>query len=242
MLNNIGLSGLLLMLPILISAVVGVYSIVNIPNSDENFNFAGFWLRFFAGIIDLLSIMIITLPLAVALEYLISAGMAGAASESDIQSTVEETVSILGLLVFWLYFTLAESSKFQATLGKKALGLRVVDMMGDRIGFSRANGRYFGKYLSSLTLFIGLFMMGWTKKKQSLHDKMAGCLVVRANSPSLQLKNNYTSKPPPVLSEVSKKLCNASDKFEAEALRRFQAGEISEDALMQILKSTQKSS
>jgi uncharacterized RDD family membrane protein YckC len=54
-----------------------------------------------------------------------------------------------------------------------------VDENGDRIGFWRATGRYFGKILSALILGIGFMMAGWTHRRQALHDKLAGCLVIR---------------------------------------------------------------
>ncbi len=59
-----------------------------------------------------------------------------------------------------------------------ALGIKVTDLNGHRIGFGKATGRYFGKIISAMILFIGFLMIGFTKKKQGLHDMMAGCLVV----------------------------------------------------------------
>jgi uncharacterized RDD family membrane protein YckC len=81
----------------------------------------------------------------------------------------------------WLYFALMECSKWQGTIGKRALGLKVVDLSGRRISFGRATGRYFGKFLSSI-LYIGYLMIFWTKKKQGLHDMMASTLVVRESN------------------------------------------------------------
>jgi len=78
----------------------------------------------------------------------------------------------------WLYFAFMESSKWQGTVGKRALSLKVVDLDGKRISFGRATGRYFGKFLSGI-LYIGYLMIFWTKKKQGLHDMMANTLVIR---------------------------------------------------------------
>jgi len=64
-----------------------------------------------------------------------------------------------------------------------ALGLVVADEMGQRISFGRATGRYFAKILSSLILLIGFFMIGWTARKQGLHDMIAGTLVYKARNP-----------------------------------------------------------
>jgi uncharacterized RDD family membrane protein YckC len=72
-----------------------------------------------------------------------------------------------------------ESSSRQATVGKMTLGLKVTDLAGRRISFARASGRYFAKYVSSMTLLIGYIMAGFTERKQALHDIIAGTLVIR---------------------------------------------------------------
>lgn len=86
---------------------------------------------------------------------------------------------LLMQLASWLYFATFESSRWQATPGKKVLGLLVTDLEGRRLSFIRASGRYFGKIISSLLFGIGFLMAGFTEKKQALHDMLAGCLVVR---------------------------------------------------------------
>jgi uncharacterized RDD family membrane protein YckC len=72
-----------------------------------------------------------------------------------------------------------ESSARQATLGKMAVGIKVTDEAGARISFGRAVGRYFGKFVSTIILLIGFLMVAFTEKKQGLHDKLAGTLVVK---------------------------------------------------------------
>ncbi|MGC4090180.1 MAG: RDD family protein [Polyangiaceae bacterium] len=83
----------------------------------------------------------------------------------------------------WLYFAIMESSPRQATVGKLALGLAVTDENGRRIGFGRATGRYFAKIISSIILLIGFMMVGWTARKQGLHDLIAGTLVYKSRNP-----------------------------------------------------------
>jgi uncharacterized RDD family membrane protein YckC len=85
---------------------------------------------------------------------------------------------IIGITIAWLYFALLESSSRQATLGKMALGIKVTDLSGDGVSFCRATGRHFGKIISALTFLTGYLMAGLTRKKQGLHDMVAGCLVV----------------------------------------------------------------
>ena len=74
---------------------------------------------------------------------------------------------------------LLESGAKQATLGKRAMGIKVTDVNGNRISFGQATGRHFGKWISSIILLIGYLMMLWDERKQTLHDKMAGTLVVK---------------------------------------------------------------
>jgi len=85
---------------------------------------------------------------------------------------------ILALVGQWLYFALQESSALQATLGKRAVGIKVVNAQGGRVSFGCATGRYFSKILSQLILNVGYMMAGWTERKQGLHDMIAGAFVV----------------------------------------------------------------
>jgi uncharacterized RDD family membrane protein YckC len=78
----------------------------------------------------------------------------------------------------WLYEALMLSSSWQATLGKRALGMVVTDLQGERLSFGRATGRHFAKWISYLVLGIGYIMAAFTAKKQGLHDLVAGTLVV----------------------------------------------------------------
>lgn len=78
----------------------------------------------------------------------------------------------------WLYFALFESSAWQATPGKRAMGLKVVGETGQRIGFGQASGRYFGKILSGMLFGVGYLMAGLSARKQALHDLVANTFVV----------------------------------------------------------------
>ena len=89
----------------------------------------------------------------------------------------------------WLYFALCESSVWQATLGKRALGIRVTDLNGQRISFMRATGRYFGKLLSAFFFCVGFLMVAWTQRKQGLHDLLAQTLVLNGRANEVESKN-----------------------------------------------------
>jgi uncharacterized RDD family membrane protein YckC len=142
--------------------------------------FAGFWLRTLAAIIDDVLYQVVSVILALPLAYSLGASMSMAGRYSAAAGAV--LGFFIDVLVSWLWFTIPESSKWQATVGKKLLGLKVTDENGERIGFGKANGRYWAKSLSALILCIGFIMVAFTEKKQGLHDKMAGTLVVKTNA------------------------------------------------------------
>jgi uncharacterized RDD family membrane protein YckC len=133
-------------------------------------NFAGFWIRVLAYIIDIIPLLIIGFVLALLSgEDLIN---------TDPSAPLYSFTDLVGLIVGIAYFVGFESSAYQATPGKMALGLIVVDTDGRRISPARAFGRYFAKILSGLILLIGYIMVGFTERKQGLHDMIAGTLVV----------------------------------------------------------------
>jgi len=147
--------------------------------------YAGFWLRLVAAIIDGLLLQVVTFPVSFLLGVVV--GILGAAAKAPPVGT-QLVGALAGFLVgtgiSWLYCAYLESSSRQATVGKMALSLRVTDLEGRRISFGRATGRHFSKYVSALTLLIGYIMAGFTERKQALHDMMAGTLVVRGSSAS----------------------------------------------------------
>lgn len=144
--------------------------------------YAGFWFRTLAAIIDFVLCQVAIVILVIPLAFALGASMAGTSSVSEIEAAGESLGFVLSVLVQWLWFTISESSKWQATIGKKLIGVKVTDENGERIGFGKANARYWSKILSGLILFVGFLMVAFTAKKQGLHDKIAGTLVVKANT------------------------------------------------------------
>jgi len=88
------------------------------------------------------------------------------------------SLGVLIIIIPWLYFAGFECSRGQATPGKTLMRIVVTDKEGNRISFARATLRHFAKFISTLIIFIGFIMIGLTKKRQGLHDKIAGCLVL----------------------------------------------------------------
>jgi uncharacterized RDD family membrane protein YckC len=156
--------------------------------------YAGFWLRFVAAIIDGLLIGIPYVFLAIMI-FASAIPMIRDLAATENPNPFELIAlfaprfllfAVLSLLGSWLYWSLLESSSWQATLGKKALGLYVTDLTGARLTFGKASGRFFaGRGIAHVPSIGGLYflidciMAGVTEKKQALHDMIAGCLVQR---------------------------------------------------------------
>jgi uncharacterized RDD family membrane protein YckC len=162
--------------PAVFGAPPAAYSYAATMRPPDHLVYAGFWLRFVAAIVD----WIILLPLAII--SLVITYVQNSASDNTVKvvlAMISLLYSLICLVVQWLYFALQESSAAQATLGKRLIGIQVTDRQGNRIGFGRATGRFFAKFLSALIIYIGFMMAGWTERKQALHDMLADTLVVR---------------------------------------------------------------
>jgi uncharacterized RDD family membrane protein YckC len=154
--------------------------------------YAGFWLRAVAYLLDALIVGVVTVPiiigLAVATGLSAALGSMGENAGNDPAAIFATAgfVMFFSLLILillgglWLYYALLESSNWQGTVGKKALGLIVTDLEGRRVSFARATGRFFSRLITGLVpLMIGYILAGITAKKQALHDMIAGTLVLR---------------------------------------------------------------
>jgi uncharacterized RDD family membrane protein YckC len=146
---------------------------INVPTQ-----FGGFWVRVGAASIDTAVLLIPTLLIS----FLYRAVYLTADADEMEQVMVEVMDYIQNLLVCWIYSAVLHSSKWQATVGKKVVGLKVIDENGNRISFGRATGRFFAQFISGLILAIGYLMVGWTKKKQGLHDIIAGTYVIKSEN------------------------------------------------------------
>ena len=133
--------------------------------------YGGFWIRVLAYIIDFVILG--------AVQWAIFAALGLPMFEVDADATFG-TANIVSIVLGIAYFAGMESSSWQGTVGKHALGLIVTDTDGHRISFLRALGRYFAKILSAIILLIGFIMVAFTDRKQGLHDMICSTLVLKA--------------------------------------------------------------
>ena len=137
-------------------------------------DYAGFWIRFGALVIDgfILGIinLIIFVPLGMLMPTSPDSGMA--------------ILSVMPLLMLLQYGIPAAYDtwfvgKYGATPGKMACKLKIAVTDGSRLSYLRALGRHFAKYLSGMILLIGYIMAAFDDQKRTLHDRICESRVVR---------------------------------------------------------------
>lgn len=147
---------------------------------------AGFWRRAGAYAIDAAVVGVAAITLS-----LLAAGVLAGAPLGDMKggfvrvlAALDGAVLVFGWLVGWpLYFALFESSAWQATPGKRALGLVVTDRDGARPGFGRALGRHVAALANYASLMVGWLLVALDRDKRGLHDHLAGTRVVSRREP-----------------------------------------------------------
>jgi uncharacterized RDD family membrane protein YckC len=157
--------------------------------------FAGFWLRFAAALIDWI---ILALALGVVASFLaithlqpVAFTKLGGGADHDAVMKIYGQAGLVQLLVFfvlasWLYFAFSESSSAQGTPGKRLIGLYVADADGNRPSFLRASGRFSAGRLiahipgiGAIYFLVDCICAGVTPRKQAVHDMITGCLVLK---------------------------------------------------------------
>ena len=139
---------------------------------DEQ-EYAGFWIRVGASIIDTILMMIIIVPVITAIY-----GADSWESTSVIKGVWDILFSYIlpaiVVIIFWVYKS--------ATPGKMATKLTIVDAKtGGKPSTGQFIGRYLGYYLSSIVFLLGFVWVGIDKRKQGWHDKLAGTVVIKNN-------------------------------------------------------------
>jgi|GEM_PF-2983101 len=83
-----------------------------------------------------------------------------------------------GFFLYLLYSIVMEGSRFQGTVGKRLMKLRVTDAKGGKISYDQAVFRNASKIVSGYLFLIGFLMVLWTERRQGLHDKLAKTVIV----------------------------------------------------------------
>ena len=140
-------------------------------NTNKELEYAGFWVRTAASIIDSILVLLLTWPL-LTLIY----GFDYWTSESFYHGTGELVVSYVlpavAVIIFWIYLS--------ATPGKIVMGLKVISLgEQQKLSVGQSIGRYLGYFPSMIVLFIGFFWVAFDRRKQGWHDKIANTAVIK---------------------------------------------------------------
>lgn len=140
--------------------------------SGEEVEYAGFWIRVGATLLDSVLLLVVTVPLMVMIygwEYYDEGGPMVMGSADFLISWVFPAVAVI---LFWVYR--------QATPGKMAVSAKIVDATtGEPPSTGQLIGRYLGYYISMIPLFLGIIWVAFDKRKQGWHDKLANTVVIR---------------------------------------------------------------
>jgi uncharacterized RDD family membrane protein YckC len=150
------------------------------PRPADGLSYAPVWRRFVSAMIDVAIVVTFVLPGVLAFFWLaeIVTGWVGMEPD-DSRFFAGVGAVLLFLTADWLYNAYMNSSHRRATFGKQFMGLIVTGLYGEEVGFGQATGRYFAKYISTFPLFAGFFITPFTRRKQALHDMVAGTVVVK---------------------------------------------------------------
>lgn len=137
--------------------------------------YAGFWIRTGAALIDTIILMIIIAPVLTAI-YGTEYWLGQSTSQGPADFLINYVFPAIAVIVFWVYKS--------ATPGKMVLNLTIVDAnTGGKPSTGQFIGRYAGYYVALLPLFLGIIWVGIDKRKQGWHDKLAGTVVIRNYQP-----------------------------------------------------------
>lgn len=157
----------------------------NEKSSDYNHFKAGFWIRFWAYLIDLLVVSSVNRILIYPLFGLIGL--------NNDNTFIFSPVSIATAIVFFAYFVLMTMFLHQ-TLGKMIFGLKVTSLKEEKLSWGTILFReLIGRYISK-TIWIGYLIVAFTPKKQSLHDIFADTLVIHEKLYTLQINQDKSAE------------------------------------------------
>jgi len=147
--------------------------------------YAGFWIRFAAKMIDGIIMWLVNMVLYFIFLFgglLSSGGFTASGTDSQFGSGI----MIVFLVIYYILSIAVHAAydaffvgKYAATPGKMACGLKVVMEDGGKVSYARSLGRHFAEWLSGLTLTIGYIMAAFDDEKRSLHDRICNTRVIK---------------------------------------------------------------
>ena len=140
--------------------------------------YAGFWRRFLAAFLDLLVICTGVIFMLIAIAGLIAVS----GRDNIVHNDLAMWMFYCAIITFFLaYSVFMESGEQCATFGKRWMGMKVVDLTGNRLTTLRALERLVARVMSHLFLFGGFLIQPFTPRKQTMHDLLAKTIVVQTD-------------------------------------------------------------
>lgn len=149
-------------------------------NYSSRSQYAGFWMRFVAYLIDGIIMLVPAAMIISSIVFFQAIFFYDAFLYDNLGWFWEDGIYyLLGILMNLFYFGIFHATKWQATPGKRILNLKVVDESGNRLSFGRSMLRSLATYISTIPLYIGCILAGITERKQALHDIIVKTYVVK---------------------------------------------------------------
>lgn len=139
-------------------------------------NYAGFWIRFGAYIIDGVIMTVVNFIFGMVIALV---GLSSLSQDDPSRALITTAISSLINLTIYVLYETYFVGKWGATIGKMACGLKVVTPEGAPVSYLRAFGRVFAKMISAMIIYIGYIMAGFDDEKRGLHDRMCSTRVIR---------------------------------------------------------------
>ena len=144
------------------------------PTDPNEFEYAGFWIRVWAALIDTFLVLLITTPVLGALygwDY--SYQTNGSAPFRPTEFLISWVLPAVAVILFWRFRS--------ATPGKMVIGAKIVDAKsGEAPSTAQLVGRYLAYFVSTVPFCLGLIWVGFDRRKQGWHDKLARTVVIRS--------------------------------------------------------------
>jgi uncharacterized RDD family membrane protein YckC len=150
-------------------------------SATSRWHYGGFWIRFAAVFIDGLLMQVVRVPLSLLLLGAVVTPFQRPGPNPAALSGALLTLGFASMLVACLYEVIMIRN-FGATLGKMAVGVKVVRTDGSGVGWGTSIGRYFMRIVSAIILGIGYIMAGFDDEKRALHDRVCDTRVVYKRS------------------------------------------------------------
>ncbi|MFI9654995.1 RDD family protein [Guyparkeria sp. GHLCS8-2] len=160
---------------------------------EQDLEYAGFWMRVGAALVDTLLLLVVTVPLLITVYgwgYYGPFRTGIIAGPADV--LINYILPAIAVILFWHYA--------QATPGKMAISARIVDAeTGEKPSTGQFIGRYLGYFVAIIPLGLGILWVAIDRRKQGWHDKLAGTVVVRNTQPEPVSFNNPSARQDPSL-------------------------------------------